>query len=118
MAYSKYLFTFSLSVVLSPLISMPPLVTHETPKQNMSRPLISTVLKSTPSSSAALKQPAALVGVYEHRLSAEAVSPMVSLAMTLPAGAKFSCGEEDCGQIAAAYKHAILQVNRPSLDIY
>ena len=70
----------------------------------MSRPLMSSVLKSP------LKQPAALVGVFEHRLSAEAGSPMVSLAMTLPAGAKFSCSEDDCGQIAAAYKHAILQV--------
>lgn len=73
----------------------------------MSRPLISTI-KNSP-----LNHPAALVGVFEHRLSAEANSPMVSMAMTLPAGAKFSCGEEDCGQIAAAYKHAILQV-KPS----
>ena len=76
----------------------------------MTRPLISTVLKSS-STPVILKQPSALVGIFDHRLGgAEGASPLVSLAMTLPAGAKFSCDEEDCGQIAAAYKHAILQV--------
>lgn len=69
--------------------------------------LLSTLQKSKPRLSL---QPAALVGVYEHCLSAEGSSPMVSMAMTLPAGSKFSCGEGDCGQIASAYKHAILQV--------
>lgn len=56
-----------------------------------------------------VKQPSALVNVFEHRLSSE-TSPMVSFAMTIPAGNKFSIGEEDCGQIAAAYKHVLLQV--------
>ncbi len=57
----------------------------------------------------AIKHPNALVNVIEHRLTSDP-SPIVSLAMTLPAGNKFSAGEEDCGQISAAYKHALLQV--------
>lgn len=57
------------------------------------------------------KQPRALTNVIEHRLTSE-TSPIVSLAMTLPAGSKFSVSEEDCGQIAATYKHALLQVRR------
>lgn len=56
-----------------------------------------------------IKHPSALVNVIEHRLTSDP-SPIVSLAMTLPAGNKFSAGEEDCGQISAAYKHALLQV--------
>lgn len=71
-------------------------------------------MSSTTATSAALKtlkQPAALVSVLEHRLTSDS-TPIVSLAMTLPAGNKFSAGEEDCGQISAAYKHALLQVNK------
>lgn len=73
----------------------------------MNRPLAS-LAKHHPSLSPS-SSPAALVGLFEHRLTAEA-SPMVSLALTLPAGSKFSLNEEDCGQVAAGYKHAILQV--------
>ena len=52
---------------------------------------------------------AARVGLIEHRLSGEP-SPMVALAMTIPAGAKYSVGDNDYGQVAAAYKHALLRV--------
>lgn len=74
----------------------------------MNRPLAS--LTKTPSLSSSTSPAASLlVGLFEHRLTAEA-SPMVSLAMTLPAGSKFSINEEDCGQVAAGYKHALFQV--------
>lgn len=53
--------------------------------------------------------PALRVSVYEHRLTAEA-SPIAALAMTIPAGTRHSASEEDHGQVAACYKHAILQV--------
>ena len=67
--------------------------------------MLSSVVKHAPS------HPAALAKLFEHRFSvASEASPLVSLAMTLPAGSKFSVGEEDCGQMAAAYKHYILQV--------
>ncbi len=82
-----------------------PLATRNPPVP-MNRPLAS--LAKNPVLSPA---PAALVGLFEHRLTAES-SPMVSLALTLPAGAKFSVNEEDCGQVAAAYKHALLQVRK------
>lgn len=55
------------------------------------------------------KYPAARAGLIEHRLIGE-VSPMVALAMTIPAGAKYSAGDGDYGQVAAAYKHVLLRV--------
>ena len=72
----------------------------------MNRPFISSALKTAANVQSA---PAARAIVFEHCLTGEA-SPMVGLAMTIPAGCKFSANEVDCGQVASAYKHAILQV--------
>lgn len=49
------------------------------------------------------------VAQFEHRLSSQP-SPMVSLAMTVPAGTKYSVDTKDSGTVAAYYKHSILQV--------
>jgi hypothetical protein len=55
--------------------------------------------------------PAFSVTQFEHRLSSQA-SPMVSLAMTIPAGTKYSLDSKDSGSVAAYYKYAILQVSQ------
>jgi hypothetical protein len=77
----------------------------------MNRPLASLTKTSSVASPSTSSAASLLVGLFEHRLTAEA-SPMVSLALTLPAGSKFSVNEEDCGQVAAGYKHALLQVQK------
>ncbi len=51
------------------------------------------------------------ISQFEHRLSSQP-SPMVSLAMTVPAGTKYSVDSKDSGSVAAYYKHAILQVTQ------
>lgn len=76
----------------------------------MNRPLASLATKTPSLSPSSLPAASLLVGLFEHRLTAEA-SPMVSMALTLPAGSKFSVNEKDCGQVAAGYKHAIFQVH-------